>query len=291
MGDGTNDQAQQPATNQPAATTNQPAAAEQPKADQGKADQGKQGKATTQGKAGQPQKPAAQPRAAAPTPAADPTQAAQAPAAAAPAAAAPAAAPDPAAIEAAKALLRAAGFDVEDPDEAEPEQYVMPSTMAGEKGADILADACDVFGINPDPNCVPRELLNWKHYPADIPNGIDEHVTLVTAGGLKLHWYADGEIREDRDPEMCRRLRDRLRLFVLEGPNKERRDLPFPRDLTLPEEAVTGQVPAAAAAVYRYEGGYLRSGGKLEAAKRADVRAARSASGRPADGFIRRRRR
>jgi hypothetical protein len=121
---------------------------------------------------------------------------------------------------------------------------------------------------------VPLELMGWKHYPANLANGTQEHVVLVTAGGMKIKHFHDGMIDEVRDPDTARQIRDRLRLYAVDKSSGDRVPMALPQDLTLSEEAVTGVVKAQD---HIYAGGYLKGGGKAEAMKREHVRASRSA--------------
>jgi len=170
-------------------------------------------------------------------------------------------------VELAKRILRARGIDVVDDDEAADEIVANepPVEIQGQPGAEILMDACAIYGINPDQKALPRELLAWKYYPADRELGLPESVRLVTAGGVKLRHYADGLIDEKRDPDTATILRAKLRLFRMDPTTRQMTPLPFSGDLTLPDEAVSGQVGSDA---HVYREGYLRSGGRTEATRR-----------------------
>lgn len=127
---------------------------------------------------------------------------------------------------------------------------------------DLLLDACELFGVNPERDQRPVELLSWR-YRADNPvDQVPAHVTLVTAGGLKLVHYADPAF--PMEPDTLERLRNVFNAWKKDK-DGTKVPLPLPEDLTLPEGAVTGLVQADA---HVYRQGYLRSGGKTEAARR-----------------------
>jgi len=102
--------------------------------------------------------------------------------------------------------------------------------------APILAEACGVFGINPDPELQPRELAGHR-----IEGSAEEFVlpyaSIVTCGGLKLRYPMD------------ERTEHWLRYNVFKAFRKDKRtgeitELPLPRDLRLPSHHKTGIVPA-----------------------------------------------
>lgn len=150
-------------------------------------------------------------------------------------------------------------------EQAEPRQVAYIAEASGSKSPMALAmllDACERFGVNPEQDHRPMELLSWKFRPANPVEQIPASVTLVTAGGVKLVHYAEASYPMDPDTE------DRLRnVFNCWRKDKDGTKVPtpLPEDLTLPEGAVTGLV-ATDDHVYRQ--GYLRSGGKAEAVRR-----------------------
>lgn len=171
----------------------------------------------------------------------------------------------------ARALLESEGLTVLAPSEPD-EPYQMPDAWGSRRGLELLADACDIYGIDPNPDKVPQELLDWKHHPEDRARGIQEHVALVTAGGKKFRHYWDGVINEDRDPDTATQIRNCLGLWAIDPDSRQMVPLPIPTDLTLPDTAVTG---IATRTDHRYERGYMREGGRAEAFRRADARAAK----------------
>jgi hypothetical protein len=136
---------------------------------------------------------------------------------------------------------------------------VLPEEYRGRPGADLLGEACLIYGINPDPRARPIELpFNaWRFYPGDRADDQPDRVALATAGGLKLfHPPTDDTLTKLRQ------------VFKLQRTNPKTGDIyfaPLPEDLTLPRSLIDGRVPTSA---HVYKGGYLRSGGKAEADRR-----------------------
>lgn len=125
---------------------------------------------------------------------------------------------------------------------------------------DLLAEACYVFGINPDPTLKPRELAAYRYDEGD-PNGatpIPAHVSIVTSGGLK--------IRYPLDEDSVLRLQNVYNCYKVNKAG-EREVLPLPPDMTLPREQVDG---ISKSTEHQYRTGYVREGGK-EAADRKDA--------------------
>lgn len=143
-------------------------------------------------------------------------------------------------------------------------RYEMPKALSGRGGADTLMDACETYGINPDPALRPVELAAWKYYQEDAIQGIPGYVQLVTGGGVKLRHYDDPDFPMDRDTE--EKLRGIFGAFTIDPATKLPVPVPLPTDLTLPAEAVDG-IPRKQD--HRFRKGYLREGGKAEAARRA----------------------
>lgn len=127
---------------------------------------------------------------------------------------------------------------------------------------DLLLDACELFGVNPERDQRPVELLSWRYREESQVEQVPASVTLVTAGGLKVVHYADPAY--PMDPDTTERLRNVFNAWKKDK-DGTKVPLPLPTDLTLPETAVTGLVQAEG---HVYRQGYLRSGGKTEAARR-----------------------
>lgn len=97
---------------------------------------------------------------------------------------------------------------------------------------DLLREACRVFGINPDPDLVPRELAAWKPYgSADLFEPLS--IVLVTAGGRKLRYPID-ERTENELRYHC------FNAFKVNKTSGVITELPLPANLRLPRAAVTG---------------------------------------------------
>lgn len=141
--------------------------------------------------------------------------------------------------------------------------YTLPGSMTGQRGAALLLDACNVFGVNPDMTTPIyqgrgrgpfRELLNWKFYPGNEAAGIPDSVVVVTIGGVKIRYYTDPDFPMDPDTE--NRLRHVFHAWKMNPKTNEVEPIPLPDDLTLPRSAVTSQVDPNAG--HRYASGYLR---------------------------------
>jgi hypothetical protein len=133
--------------------------------------------------------------------------------------------------------------------------------------AQLLAEACYVFGINPDPALKPRELAAYRVDPGD-PDGVPAvpvSVVLVTAGGLKVRYPIDDDTEN--------RLRLVYGAYKVNRATGEREVLPLPEDLTLPRANVDGVVRSDE---HVYRTGYLREGGKEAAARKAKLRELRA---------------
>jgi len=117
------------------------------------------------------------------------------------------------------------------------------------EAAVLFAEACEVYGINPDPDA--REIISEAvFYPGDrlaVPPTPDR-VQFVTAGGLKVSQPMTEPFEEQ--------LRRWLKAFRMNKLTGELEPVDLPDDLTLPREAVTG---ISTRTDHRYEGGYLRS--------------------------------
>lgn len=128
----------------------------------------------------------------------------------------------------------------------------------------LLQEACEIYGVNPNPELKPRELLSWRYYPETDRE--PARVVIVTAGGQKLGCYEDPDFPLDPDTEET--LRNIFGAWTLDG-NKNRVPGPLPDDFTLPRAAVTGTSDATD---HQYKGGYLKSGGRKEGDKRTAAR-------------------
>jgi hypothetical protein len=132
---------------------------------------------------------------------------------------------------------------------------VAPVASIGSRGEALFQQACHVYGIDPNPDVRPREVLQWKFYPETVDT--PEHVTLVTAGGQKLSFPPDEPTFE--------KLRQIFRVNRV-NEKGERVEGVLPADLALPLPMITGFPERSGAHVYRR--GYLREGGKAEANRR-----------------------
>jgi HAMP domain-containing protein len=133
---------------------------------------------------------------------------------------------------------------------------------------ELIAEACYVFGINPDPALKPRELAAHRIDQGE-PDGtppVPASVVLVTAGGLKIRYPID----DDTDT----RLHIVYNAFRVNKDTGDREMLPLPGDLTLPRENVDGIVRAQE---HVYRSGYLKEGGAAERERRAKIAELRNA--------------
>lgn len=141
--------------------------------------------------------------------------------------------------------------------------YALPDALKAHRGAALLLEACNVFGVNPD-MALPlyqgrgrgpfRELMAWKFYPGDERAGLPDAVALVTVGGTKVKIFADPDFPMDADTED--RLRNVFHAWKTDPKTNEIVALPLPEDLTLPRAAVSSQANPNAGHVF--QGGYLR---------------------------------
>lgn len=168
------------------------------------------------------------------------------------------------------------------PAQDEPEKAVTSGTPVPENHGntsavafELLDRVCGVFGVDPDVNARPRQLLAWSYYPEQPLDGIPAAVVIVTGGGKKLKMFDDPDYPMDQDTE--ERLADIFNAYTIDGTTKNRVRTNLPGDLTLPLIHVTG---VSTQSEHRYQGGYLRSGGKTEAAKRQSERDKRQPSKR-----------
>lgn len=134
--------------------------------------------------------------------------------------------------------------------------------QADKRALAVLLSTCKLFGINPRGDLQPRELAKWEYLPARTDLLIPDGVKIVTKGGLKLVWFSDDEYPVDEGTF------DRLIMWFRLRPDSAG-NITLPDDLTLPREAVDGIVRKMD---HVYKGGYLKSGGKTEAERRASAR-------------------
>ncbi len=124
----------------------------------------------------------------------------------------------------------------------------------------LLFHVCEVFGVDPSADKRPEELLTWTFYPGKPVDGIPASVSIVTGGGQKLKLYEDDSLEDDTVQTLGR-------IFKLtpkaEGKPWTTDDLP--ENLTLPPVMVHGY---STSQEHVYKGGYLKSGGAKEAARR-----------------------
>lgn len=170
----------------------------------------------------------------------------------------------------------AAAATVEDADDEAPEpasRTLVPCNgiEATDLMRSLLLDACERFGIDPTQEVRPKELAAWNYYPGSKLDGVPNSVVVVTQGGIKLRHYDDPnyfaprctEAAMDEDTEAT--LARLHGAFTKDPKTKEVIRLALPGDVALPVQAVTGRVERTA---HRFQRGYLREGGKLEANRR-----------------------
>ncbi len=150
---------------------------------------------------------------------------------------------------------------------AKPKVIAEAHGNQSDEAIELLLEACGVFGINPDPDVRPVELLSWRYYREDVRTDTPAKVVVVTAGGQKLAIWEDPDVPLEQDTEEI--LRNIFGAWRVDPVTKLKVPGEMPDDLTLPRSAVTGISDSQA---HVYKGGYLRSGGRREAAKRDAVR-------------------
>lgn len=134
----------------------------------------------------------------------------------------------------------------------------------------LLLEACEIYGVNPSKRAKPQELLAWRFYGSQDESQPDA-VTFVTGGGLKVKHWDDPNMPMDLDT--VDRLRKTFGCYRIDPKTKEVTVLDLPQDLTLPRVSVDG---VSGTTDHRYEGGYLRSGGKTAAAAKEERRQQRA---------------
>jgi hypothetical protein len=134
----------------------------------------------------------------------------------------------------------------------------------------LLLEACEIYGVNPSKRAKPQELLAWRFYASPDESQPDA-VTFVTGGGLKIKHWDDPAMPMDLDT--IDRLRKTFGCYRIDPKTKEVTVLDLPQDLTLPRVSVDG---VSGTTDHRYEGGYLRSGGKTAAAAKEERRQQRA---------------
>lgn len=145
----------------------------------------------------------------------------------------------------------------EDVDESNYEESLRQTLPAHERtlpGAELFAEACICYGVNPDPDVLPIEILpgeagaRWKLYAGNRLRGEVDTIAFVTAGGVK--------VRHPMDEQFEAVLRRWFGLIAQDPKTHEVVILPLPNSLTLPREAVTG---IARKVEHVFPKGYLRS--------------------------------
>ncbi|MGE0444835.1 MAG: hypothetical protein AB7P99_06360 [Vicinamibacterales bacterium] len=136
----------------------------------------------------------------------------------------------------------------------------LPADLRHQPGALLLAEACELYGINPDAEA--GELAGWRYYPGNPRAGEAERVVIVTHGGRKL--------AHPMDEATERVLRDVFGLVVSDREGNVLL-LPLPDDTALPAEARDGIVRS------RSHVGNNPLNLKAEANRRAQAARARSA--------------
>lgn len=133
---------------------------------------------------------------------------------------------------------------------------VLPEEYRGMRGANLLAEMCVIYGINPDPDAKPRDLRRdaFKYYPPDTNEGTPARMVIVTAGGRKL--------THPPDADTLTQLRIIFKTARLNRTTGEVSHVGLPEDLTLPRSAADGKVRSDE---HQYKGGYLKAGGKAAA--------------------------
>lgn len=143
---------------------------------------------------------------------------------------------------------------------------VLPEHERTAPGVDLFLDACLTYGVDPSEEATPIEIPTpagatrprWVHYPTNprMLNPKPERIAFVTSGGVKLVHPLD---------EDCERtIRRWLQAFHLDPKTREIVDDPLPADLTLPRQAITGEVLSAK---HQYREGYMRA--RADAARTA----------------------
>lgn len=160
----------------------------------------------------------------------------------------------------------------DDPDLNGMDLAEIPDDARGRTSAEakrLLVYACNLFGVNPSVNAKPRELMNWRWVSGE--GEAPDAVVLVTGGGLKLKCFEDPDWPMDRETED--RIRKAMNLFRVNKEKTEVVPLPLPADLTLPRHCVDGMAPGQKRD-HVYKRGYVKSGGRIEAARREAARKA-----------------
>jgi hypothetical protein len=139
---------------------------------------------------------------------------------------------------------------------------ILPEAERTRPGAKLFAEACVAYGVNPDPDVRPMNVLHevgrarWRYVPARPEFSEPERVRFVTGGGVKIVHPADEEF-EGRLKKHFRSEREVNGHVV---------DVGLPANLTLPEPLVTGQIPEPTEHVQ--PGGYLKQAAQRAARRR-----------------------
>ncbi len=134
------------------------------------------------------------------------------------------------------------------------EQQMLSLIPVGERhkpGALLFAEACYIYGVDPNPEKRPVEILGpWKFYPGDpqMTPPVPDRIKFVTAGGTKVVHPMDQDFED--------KLRNVLHAYHIDRATQQRIDDPLPPDLTLSKELVNGIVRKTD---HQFKGGYLRA--------------------------------
>lgn len=140
---------------------------------------------------------------------------------------------------------------------ATPDNYeqqmllLLPPSERSKPGAVLFAEACYIYGIDPNPAKKPVEILGpWKFYEGDtqLTPPVPDRIKVVTAGGTKVVHPMDQDFED--------KLRHVLHAYHIDRKTQQRIDDPLPPDLTLPRELVNGIVVKTE---HQFKGGYLRA--------------------------------
>lgn len=144
------------------------------------------------------------------------------------------------------------------PDDVDALRAVLPAHEQNAPGVGLFVDACLTYGINPSDDAAPVEIPTidgvvrprWTHYPTNqrVLNAKPERIVFVTAGGTK--------VVHPMNEDFERTVRRLLGAFHIDPTTRELVEDPLPADLTLPRQAITGEVLSAK---HQYRAGYLRA--------------------------------
>jgi hypothetical protein len=151
---------------------------------------------------------------------------------------------------------------------ADPQTYeeqlvaLLPADERTKPGAKLFAEACVAYGIDPDPNVRPMNVLHevgqprWRYVNARPEFREPERVRFVTGGGVK--------VVHPMDEDFEHRLKGHFKTTRMVSGKLV--DVGLPANLTLPEPLVTGQVPEPQEQVV--PGGFLKQAAQAAARRR-----------------------